>query len=88
MTTKEYLRRLVDELPDSQLEVALRFLEYLRDTGDPVLHALLTAPEDDEPETEEERAALEDALEDALEEIRYGEGRAWEEVRGELAGER
>jgi hypothetical protein len=29
--------------------------------GDPALYALLTAPYDDEPETEDERAAVEEA---------------------------
>ncbi len=64
MTIKEELRRLVDELPESELFVAKRFLEYLRNMGDPVFRAMLEAPEDDEPETEEERAAVAEAQED------------------------
>ena len=32
--------------------------------GDPVLRAMLEAPEDDEPETEEERASVAEAYEE------------------------
>ena len=64
MTTKDKLHHLVDQLPECELRAAQRFLEYLRDTGDPVLRAFMEAPEDDEPETEEEREAVEEALED------------------------
>jgi CO dehydrogenase/acetyl-CoA synthase beta subunit len=64
MTIKEELHRLVDELPESESHAAKRFLEYLRNMGDPVLRAMLEAPEDDEPETEEERAAVAEAQED------------------------
>jgi CO dehydrogenase/acetyl-CoA synthase beta subunit len=64
MTIKEELHRLVDELPESESHAARRFLEYLRNMGDPVLRAMLEAPEDDEPETEEERAAVAEAQED------------------------
>ena len=64
MTIKEELHRLVDELPENESHAAKRFLEYLRNMGDPVLRAMLEAPEDDEPETEEERAAVAEAQED------------------------
>jgi CO dehydrogenase/acetyl-CoA synthase beta subunit len=64
MTIKEELHRLVDELPEGESHTAKRFLEYLRNMGDPVLRAMLEAPEDDEPETEEERAAVTEAQED------------------------
>jgi hypothetical protein len=43
VTTKEDLRYLVDQLPDSEIHAARRFLEYLRDTGNPVLRAFLDA---------------------------------------------
>lgn len=33
MAVKENLHRLVDELPETELKVAQRFLEYLRDMG-------------------------------------------------------
>ncbi len=47
MTTKEALYRLINELPDTVLPEAERYLAALRD--DPVLRALVTAPVDDEP---------------------------------------
>jgi hypothetical protein len=65
MTIKEDLYRLVDELPESELHTAKRSLEYLRNNmGDPVLRAMLEAPEDDEPETEGEKAAIAEAKDD------------------------
>ena len=64
MTIKDELHRLVDELPSRELHGAKRYLEYLRNMGDPVLKALMEAPEDDEPETEEERAAVAEAYQD------------------------
>lgn len=67
MTLKEKLHRLIDDLPPSELAAAERFLEYLRDRGtDPVLRALESAPEDDEPETPEEAAAVQEAREDLM----------------------
>ncbi len=59
MTTREALYSLVDELPDAALSAAERQLAALRD--DPLLRALAIAPVDDEPLTEDERAAIEDA---------------------------
>ena len=50
MTTKQDLHRPVDQLPDSAVSKAQNFLEILRDQKDPVLKALLRAPEDDDPE--------------------------------------
>ena len=62
MATKERLHRLVDDLPDSEVTAAGRFLEYLTVAGqDPFLRGLLGAPLDDEPETDGERAAVAEA---------------------------
>ncbi len=81
MTVKEKLHRLVDELPEKEARAAERFLEYLRNVGsDPVLGALMAAPIDDEPETEEERAAVADAYED----LRQGRVRSLAEVKRDL----
>jgi hypothetical protein len=44
MPTRDSLHRLIDELPESELAAAARFLHYLRATTDPVLRALLDAP--------------------------------------------
>jgi hypothetical protein len=60
-TIRNDLYRLVDELPDSELHAARRFLEYLRNLGDPVLRAAMEAPEDDEPTTPEEDQGAEEA---------------------------
>ena len=80
MPMRNTLHRLVDELPESELAAAECFLNYLRVTADPVLRALLEAPLDDEPETEEERRAVHAARED----LARGEVRTLEEVRREL----
>lgn len=63
MTTRERLRRLVDEVPEDEIRVAERFLEYLRDAHTP-LYTPETAPFDDEPVTPEEEAAVAEALEE------------------------
>ena len=80
MPTRDALHRLIDELPESELTAAERFLNYLRATADPVLRALLEAPLDDEPETDGERRAVQEAHE----ELARGEVRTLEEVRREL----
>ena len=64
MHSRNDLYRLVDSLPESEVQAARRFLEYLRDSRDPVLTALLSAPDDDEPETDEERASVSKARQD------------------------
>jgi hypothetical protein len=74
---RDTLHRLVDEFPESELAVAERFLNYLRATADPVLRALLEAPLDDEPETDEERRAVHEARE----ELARGEVRTLEVLR-------
>ncbi|MBI4505785.1 MAG: hypothetical protein HY691_09645 [Chloroflexi bacterium] len=83
-TAREHLHRLVDELPDGELHAAARFLEYLHDLGsDPLMRLLDEAPEDDEPLTPEEEAALAEGEEA----YRRGDYRPWEAVREELARE-
>lgn len=63
---RERLRELVGKLPPGELEHAKRYLEFLvaTTTDDPVLRSVLLAPEDDEPETPEERAAVKRAKAD------------------------
>lgn len=60
MTVKERLHQLIEELPEGQATAAAeRALLQLQQLGDdPVLRALLNAPLDDEPETDEERALV------------------------------
>jgi len=53
--TRDELHRVVDELPETRQEEALRLLEYLRDRQEFTAEA---APVDDEPLTEEDRSSL------------------------------
>lgn len=78
MIAREDLHHLVDRLPESELERARRVLEYLEERAtDPLLRALAEAPEDDEEETPEEAAAVEEAGQ----EMARGEGTPWEQIR-------
>jgi predicted transcriptional regulator len=56
MTNREKLHRLVDELSEAELAPTLRLVETQR--HDPMLQALANAPEDDEPWTDEDDAAV------------------------------
>ena len=80
MTIKDELHRLVDELPARELHGAKRYLEYLRNMGDPVLRSLMEAPEDDEPTTPEEDEGAEEAWQEYL----RGEGISMEEAKRDL----
>lgn len=83
MTDRERLHALVEDLPEAEIHAALRFVEYLRQSDDdPVLKALRDAPPDDEPLTEEDVAALEEAWED----VRQGRLVSHEEVRRQILG--
>ena len=77
MTTREALYRLVDSIPSAQLDDARKLLEPL---ADPLLTTLANAPYDDEPETDDERAAVAEAREG----YRRGEWVSSDEVRREL----
>jgi len=56
VTTKERLHALVDELSEREAERALRLVE--KEHEDPVIAAFRDAPEDDEPWTDEDEAAM------------------------------
>lgn len=75
------LHQLVDELPESEMLPAQRYLEYLRDRGDRVDALHKAAPFDDEPLSPEEEAAIEEALED----VRNGNVFSLEELERELS---
>ena len=77
---KDILHRLADELADEDLRPAKRFLDYLRDMGDPLLRTLMEAPIDDEPVTPEEEVAVREAWEEYL----RGETISAEEAKREL----
>ena len=85
MVTRARLYELIDALPEAELRAAERYLAQLRERyeSDPLMRLLDEAPEDDEPLTPEEEAAIEEGLA----EYRRGETRPWEEVRAELADE-
>ena len=53
--TRQHAHELIDHIPETQLSTAVGLLEKILD---PVTLALLNAPIDDEPEDEEERAAV------------------------------
>lgn len=58
---KQRLHQLIDELPEDEIHAAERYLEFLSACQDPLIQALESAPEDDEPVTDEEREAVEEA---------------------------
>jgi hypothetical protein len=78
VTTRERLHRLIDGLSDDEAERALDLVESELD--DPVLKAFRDAPEDDEPLTPEEEAALECSRQ----EYRRGEGVPLDSIRHEF----
>jgi hypothetical protein len=63
-TRRQRLIRLVQELPDSELTAAERYLTYLRNMGDPLVRTIAASPYDDEPVTPEEQASVQRAMED------------------------
>ncbi|HEV7484681.1 MAG TPA: hypothetical protein VGQ65_03290 [Thermoanaerobaculia bacterium] len=73
MTTAEArtkLHDLIESLPSEDVPTALRVLEALNSTSDFIPLAFRDIPFDDEPETDEERAAVAEALR----EIEEGKG--------------
>jgi hypothetical protein len=58
MPEKLHAHQLIEQLPDSQIETAVRFLEFM--LLDPVARAMATALPDDEPVTEEDRRRFHD----------------------------
>ena len=85
MKNRRTLHALVDELPESELPAAQRFLEYLRRQPEESLRSMLAAaPLDDEPLTEEDLAAIREGLEEKA----RGDVVTHEEVRRLLRGTR
>lgn len=62
MDNRQDLHKLIDHIPAADVPAARKFLRAMIE--DPVELALLTAPIDDEPEDDEERAAVAEALSD------------------------
>lgn len=80
MVTRDEVRKLVDQIAEDDLPAVARYLEHLRDEGDPFLRALANAPEDDEPETPEESAEVAAAKA----EIERGEYDFLDDIRDDL----
>ena len=81
MTTKEALHRLIEDLPESALDRAWKLLEGLRQADLGRLPRILAdAPWDDEPETAEDRAAIQEAYES----LERGDLYTLEQMRREL----
>ncbi len=78
--TKREIISLIDNLPESELHAVKRYVQYVRDLQDPFLNALADAPWDDEPLTDEDRAAVAEARED----IAAGRTISAEDLRKEL----
>lgn len=67
MSNRDELHKLIDELPDGLAGEVLDFVQFLsqkeaRRSRDAALAALRSAPIDDEPDSEEERAEAAEAL--------------------------
>ena len=78
--TRDDLHKLVDHLPECEWEVSYWVLLAHLKQHDPMLWRLMTAPEDDEEETEEERLAIEEAMAD----VRAGRLISHEEIEERL----
>lgn len=80
MALRDRLHRLVDDLPETEIDRAERLLRVLKDTAEPPLYTLENAPEDQEPEAPEEAAAVAEAWR----EHRDGKSLSTEELKREL----
>ncbi len=74
------LRRLVDELPDDQVEPAIHLLQQLEGKTDPLIRLLREAPEEDEALSAGEL----ERLKEGEEALARGDVVSDEEVRREL----
>jgi hypothetical protein len=59
VSDKHHAHELIERLPAAQIDVVVRFLEFI--LLDPVSRSIATAPVDDEPLTAEEEQALDRA---------------------------
>jgi len=79
MDEKQHAHELIDQLPSPQLSAVVGLLEAILD---PVSRKLAAAPIDDEPETEDERRAVEQSKEWLRQ--RGGKGIPHQEILQEL----
>lgn len=57
---KQRLHRLIDELPEKEIQAAERYLRSLCGQEHPIARAMRAAPIDDEPLTDEDLQAIEE----------------------------
>ena len=55
---------LIDQLPEEEIQAAVRYLECLNDRGDPYLKFLMSVPEEDEELTEKVHRELDETWQD------------------------
>ena len=77
---RQRLHQLIDKLPDEQILAAERYLDSLCRDIHPVVRAMRSAPIDDEPLTDEDRAAIQEGRR----EIAAGHGIPNERIRRKL----
>ncbi|MEZ4572849.1 MAG: hypothetical protein R2849_21525 [Thermomicrobiales bacterium] len=81
VVTKQDLHRLIDEIPEEEHQAAAKYLTRVRDfADDPVYQAFMNAPIDDEPLTDEDLAAIEEAEA----EIARGETYSLEDIQRDI----
>ena len=61
---KSRLAELVEQLPEQEINAAVRYLEFLKSRSDPYLKYLMSVPEEEEELTEEFKRKLNEARED------------------------
>jgi hypothetical protein len=80
VVTKEDIHKLIDQIPEDTLPDVVRYLEEIRAESDPFLKYLESVPEEDEPVSEEEARAIDEAKA----EVARGEVYSLEEIRREF----
>jgi predicted transcriptional regulator len=80
VTTKERLLRAVLDLPETEVRPTLEFIASRREDDDDFARWLASHPEDDEPLTDEEQAALAESAAD----IAAGRLVSFEEIKREF----
>ena len=61
---RKRLHQLIDELPEDEIQAAERCLESLCSHRDPVLDAIRSAPDVEEPYSDEEQRGVDEAIRD------------------------
>lgn len=74
------LYRLVDRLPEAEIQAAERYLQYLAEYGDPLFRTAMAAPEEDEELSARGRRLLDEGRED----LAAGRTYTLDEVKREL----